>query len=202
MPRRSRKRNELAYYAGCIALVAVIALLQTAIAILGAGLAWVGEYLGPVWSLALATAIVLLGTRGLQWWWGRRRGRRTSPPSTDLLRILTLTDHGFEMYCRELLELEGYHAAVTKASGDKGVDIELKTRDGRTGIAQCKHVLNLRIGRPTVQQLYGEMIHRRAAFAYLITTGTFTAEALEWARGKAINVVDRDALLELAARHR
>jgi len=201
MPRRSRKSDEL-NYPGCIALLALLTILPAAIAILEAGLTWVGNNVALVLaSIALASAIVVFGPRLLRRWWRQRRARRAAPPSADLLRILTLSSYGFELCCRELLELEGYEAVVTKQTGDEGIDIELKARDGRRGVAQCKHVLNLRIGRPTVQQLYGEMIHRGATFAFLITTGTFTDEALEWARTKTITLVDRDALLEMAARH-
>jgi restriction system protein len=78
------------------------------------------------------------------------------------------------MYCRDLLESVGYGATVTKAAGDEGVDVELRSKDGQTGPAQCKHGVNLRVGRPTLRQLYGEMLSRRATFGHLMTTGTFT----------------------------
>ena len=130
---------------------------------------------------------------------GRRRPRR-KPPSADLLGILTLSTYGFEMYCRDILEREGYTATVTKATGDEGIDVELRAKDGQIGVAQCKQLLNARIGRPVLQQLYGEMINRRATFGFLMTTGTFTDEARKWARTKTITLVDRDELLRMADR--
>lgn len=172
----------------------------------------VRDWLGAAIAAALAFVTgtyVLFGRRRL---WRfirfalRRIRRRRSPraastaASPSLLGILTLSSYGFEQFCRDLLEREGYRATVTKATGDQGVDVELASRDGRIGVAQCKQVLNAKIGRPTVQQLYGEMISRRATFGFLITTGTFTTEAREWARPKTITLVDRDELLVMVAR--
>ena len=130
----------------------------------------------------------------------RVRRPRAKAPTADLLSVLTLSTYGFEMYCRDLLQREGYAATVTRATGDEGVDVELRARDGRIGVAQCKQVLNTRIGRPVLQQLYGEMINRHATFGFLMTTGTFTDEAREWARTKTITLVDRDELLRMADR--
>jgi len=130
----------------------------------------------------------------------RRVRPKRAPPSADLLRILTMSPVAFEHFCRDVLEREGFQAVTTKQTGDQGIDVELRARDGRIGVAQCKQTPHTNIGRPTVQQLYGEMISRGATFGYIITTGAFTDEAAAFARTKTITLVDRDALLAMVDR--
>lgn len=119
---------------------------------------------------------------------------------TDLGTILLMRPDRFELFCGQLLEREGYKARVTGRSGDLGVDIELSGRAGR-GIAQVKRWTGLPVGRPVVQQLYGQMTHDRAAYGYLITTSWFSRDATAWARGKRITLIDGRQLEVLATKH-
>ncbi len=147
-------------------------------------------------TIVLGTAVAAAAVLGFRYW--RRRRRRRPLVTGDLLGILTLSPYGFETFCRDLLEREGFRAVATRRSGDEGIDVELVAPDGRRGVVQCKHAPTARIGRPVIQQLYGEMISRHALFGYVMTTGTFTEEAKTWARTKTITLVDRDGLLAMA----
>jgi restriction system protein len=53
------------------------------------------------------------------------------------------------------------------------------------------------VGEPVVRDLYGTLLHEEAQGAYLITTGTFTKKAQDWAAGKPIVLYDGEALLGL-----
>lgn len=197
--RRNKSEDDVTSWIGCLWPLVLLWVAALGIQLAMELTAWIsGELPLVVGALAIAVALALGAPRALRRW----RARRRAPPSPDLLGILTLSSYGFEAFCRDLLEREGYTAFVTKQTGDQGVDIELRARDGRTGVAQCKQVLNTKIGRPVVQNLYGEMISRGATFGYVITTGTFTLEAVGWARPKAITLVDRDALLAMVERQR
>jgi HJR/Mrr/RecB family endonuclease len=195
VPRR--RRNEEFNPVACVLIIGILIAFPAIATILALGIDFVyREWILIVAALAIAMVVVL----GFVFRRRIRPVRRTAAPTANLLSILTLSTYGFEIYCRDLLEREGFTATVTKATGDEGVDVELRAKDGQIGLAQCKHGYNMRIGRPTLQQLYGEMINRRATFGFLLTTGTFTDEARTWARTKTITLVDRDELLRMASR--
>lgn len=202
MPRRRSSASD--DFSGCFGPLLVLfigaAALGLALQLLAAGIMFVREE----WPLVVAAiAIAVLALLALRRAW--RGARRRRPLLVDELAILNLSTYGFEAFCRDVLEREGYDAVLTKQSGDLGVDVELRAPDGELGVAQCKHSPTAKIGRKVVQELYGEMTSRRAGFAYVMTTGTFTDEARAWARAKPIVLVDRALLMEMLGdqvRHR
>lgn len=113
-------------------------------------------------------------------------------PELEELRSLNPTD--FEHFIAGLFERMGYSVEPTAATGDEGVDLFLK-RENKTAIVQCKRYRN-NVGQPIVRDLYGTMQHNRVEEAYLVTTGTITLPAQEWARDKPIHLVDGRALVE------
>jgi len=68
-------------------------------------------------------------------------------------------------------------------------------KGNRKGVVQCKRYKNT-VGQPVVRDLYGEMIHRRADEAYLITTATITLPAQQWASDKPMHLIDGNMLIE------
>lgn len=98
----------------------------------------------------------------------------------------------FEHLTALLFEERGYPAAASGKPGDEGVDVLL--RDGEyVGVVQCKRY-DGSVGQPTIRDLYGTMMHNNAEEAYLVTTGTVTRQAREWAFGKPISLIDGHAL--------
>lgn len=148
---------------------------------------------------AAATALAVVGGIALVLFqrWRRRIWLETH---TDLQTILLMHPRRFEDFCRELVIREGFKVKVTRYTSDQGVDLELQGAAGR-GIAQVKRWNGSGVGRPHLQQLYGEMAHRGAPFGYFITTSWFTRDAQEWARSKPITLIDGRGLEALASRH-
>lgn len=98
----------------------------------------------------------------------------------------------FEYLTALLFEERGYPAAASGKPGDEGVDVLL--RDGEyVGVVQCKRY-DGSVGQPTIRDLYGTMMHNGAEEAYLVTTGTVTRQARDWAFGKPISLIDGHAL--------
>lgn len=102
-----------------------------------------------------------------------------------------------------LLTCMGYHARVTKASGDGGVDV-IAHRD-ELGFeppiikVQVKQVLD-QIGRPAVQQLHGAI--ETGEHGLFVTLGGFTNDARVFERSKPnLRLVDGDALIALIYSH-
>lgn len=98
----------------------------------------------------------------------------------------------FELMTALLFEERGYPATSSGKPGDEGVDVLLQDGD-YVGVVQCKRY-DGSVGQPTIRDLYGTMMHNQAEEAYLVTTGTVTRQARDWAFGKPIHLVDGHAL--------
>ena len=123
-------------------------------------------------------------------------------------KIETMNPYQFEHLVRQLLEAMGYEdVEVTKASGDKGVDVLGKIQLGISTITEVVQVKRITgtIGRPIVDQLRGALGYHKAIRGTIITIGGFSAGAEEGAifAGVApITLIDGDALLELLVKHK
>lgn len=104
----------------------------------------------------------------------------------------------FEVVCREFLKMTGHEAHETNVGADGGVDIRV-TKPGDEvfrGIVQCKAWNAFRAGVKPVRELYGVKVAEKAKAAMLITSGMFTAEAEEFAKGK-VKLVSGRKFVEL-----
>jgi restriction system protein len=113
------------------------------------------------------------------------------------------TSYEFEHFIAHLLKCMGYHARVTRASGDAGVDI-IAHRD-ELGFeppiikVQCKQVLGT-IDRPDVQKLHGAIEH--GEHGLFVTLGSFSAGARTFEQTKPnMRLIDGEALIELIYAH-
>ncbi len=92
---------------------------------------------------------------------------------------------------------QGYAVEETLGGGaDGGVDLILR-RDGGVTVVQCKRWRGKPVRVQVVRELYGVMIDRRASAAKVVATTTFTPDAVAFARGKPIELVDAAALVRL-----
>jgi restriction system protein len=105
----------------------------------------------------------------------------------------------FEDLVGEAYRRQGYAVKEIVGGGaDDGVDLIL-TRNGETTLVQCKRWRGLPVPVGIARQLYGVLMDRRAAAAKLVATSQFTPEAIGFANGRPIELVDAEALLELLA---
>jgi RNA recognition motif-containing protein len=108
-----------------------------------------------------------------------------------------LTGRRFEELCAEIFARMGFHdVRLTPESGDGGVDIFAIQR-GLTGpalyVVQCKRQSPTnRVGRPTLQQLWGVWLETGATKAVLATTSFFTRPAREFQTNKQHRMELRD----------
>ena len=103
----------------------------------------------------------------------------------------------FEHLVLETYRRLGWKAEPTRASGDQGVDGFLR-RDGKTFVLQCKKFAKTRVGSPVLRDLLGTIVKEKASGGILVTTSSFTEEAIAWA-GEAANLtlVDGDSLVKM-----
>jgi restriction system protein len=150
-------------------------------------LAGVGQYILPILCLAGA---------GMSAW--RRRASQNlvtdvaQSKATDALDGMSWRE--FEMLVGEGFRLQGYQVVETGGGGaDGGVDLVL-TKPGKNGgekfLVQCKQWRAFKVGVDVVRELYGVMAARGATGGFVVTSGGFTDEAVSFASGRNVNLVD------------
>ena len=120
----------------------------------------------PVWALRRLTA----GRNGAQ------RCLRLDGPEFEAYVALVLKDNGFK------------HVALTKGSGDQGVDI-LAERNSRTYAIQCKNYAGA-VGNFAVQEAYAGAQFYGCEVAVVICPGEFTRGAKELAGSTGVLLWD------------
>lgn len=132
----------------------------------------------------------------------------TALEQRNALQILRLRDgeavvdfdsmdgHEFESFCAKLLELNGYErVAVTRGSGDQGIDI-LAERDGVRFGFQCKRYSG-EVGNAAVREVFAGKAFYGCHVAIVISNSSFTRAAHEAADGLGVILWDRIKLEEL-----
>ncbi|MBT9553341.1 MAG: restriction endonuclease [Hydrogenophaga sp.] len=150
-------------------------------------LAMAGQYILPF--------ICLLGAGTSAW---RRRERKNlvadvaRSKATDALDGMSWRE--FEMLVGEGFRLQGYQVVETGGCGaDGGVDLVL-TKPGKSGgekfLVQCKQWRAYKVGVDVVRELYGVMAAKGATGGFVVTSGKFTDEAISFASGRNVALVD------------
>lgn len=122
--------------------------------------------------------------------YGQYRRRKSLDGQYDLTTILDLGWRDFESLVAELFHRHGYSVAQKGgASPDGGIDIVLNRAHERV-LVQCKHWRAHRVGVSAVREVLGLMATERASGCALVTSGSFSDDAQDFARGKAIQLID------------
>ena len=158
------------------------------------GLATFGQYVVPVLLLAAAVVSALRRYR-------RRKLLEAAVRSQDAAAVDGMTWHEFELLIGEAFRRKGYAVVETGGGGpDGGIDLVLRkpvTNGNETYVVQCKHWKAQKVGVDVVRELYGVMTARGAAGGFVVTSGRFTTEAMAFAQGRNVRLVDGARLKEL-----
>jgi Restriction endonuclease len=122
-------------------------------------------------------------------------GRRWAPKILGIHSIediYALSPGQFEQFVAFLFQHSGFEARVVGHTGDEGIDIELRAHGSRI-VAQCKRYRDT-VGQPTVREFFGSFANI-ATEGYLVTTGTFSQPARDWAASRPLHLVDGTELL-------
>lgn len=161
--------------------------------------AMVGQFIVPV--------VGVIGA-GVSIW--RRKERRALVEAASHNQHSSAVDgiswREFEMLVGEGFRLQGYQVVETGGGGaDGGVDLVL-SRPGQNGsetfLVQCKQWRAQRVGVDVVRELYGIMAARGAAGGFVVTSGRFTDEAIKFAEGRNVRLIDGAKLRGLIQRPR
>lgn len=106
----------------------------------------------------------------------------------------------FEDVCMEYLKLKNCDASVTSIGADGGMDMKVSDNNGNViAIAQCK-AWNKPIGVSLVRELYGVMAAERVKHGIFLTTSDFSNDAKEFAKGKALMLIDGEEFVSVINR--
>ena|SRR5215510_13842447 len=107
-----------------------------------------------------------------------------------------MTDVTFKEFTGSLFREMGYTVEIAPATTDNGIDLLLRKNNQLIGV-QCKRS-NTPVSEPILRDFYSALISSGAQSGYVITTSTFTSHAYSFAEGKPIQLVDLEALVDLA----
>lgn len=136
---------------------------------------------------------------------GRRKRERlvddvACDTSVDSLRNMSWQD--FELLVGEAFRLKGYSVNETGGGGaDGGIDLQLR-KNGEVFLVQCKQWRAFKVSVNIVRELYGVMAAQGATGGFVVTSGVFTADAQQFAKGRNIDLIDGTKLKVMIERAR
>jgi hypothetical protein len=129
----------------------------------------------------------------------RSRMRQKTQNIQDVNELTNLSSAEFEGVVAETYRAIGNRVEIVAAQGDHGIDIIVYSPKGEKYAVQCKKWKG-KVGEPIVRDFYGAMQHENAVEGSIVTTGTFTPQAREWAKDKPIRLFDGDEFLKVLRR--
>lgn len=108
----------------------------------------------------------------------------------------------FEAMVEALFAQAGFETKTQSHGADEGIDIWLYSRNNPgapVSVVQCKHWQGKRVGVDKVRELRGVMAAKNVSKGQFATTSTFTEDAISFADGNGINLLDVQGLLALIA---
>lgn len=120
-------------------------------------------------------------------------------PRTDLAsNVCSMTAVAFKEFTVSLFREMGYTVEIAPGTSDNGIDLLLRKNHQLIAV-QCKR-WNAPVGEPVVRDFYSALMSSGAQSGYVVTTSTFTSHAYSFAEGKPIQLIDLEALIDLATR--
>jgi restriction system protein len=110
--------------------------------------------------------------------------------------IRSLPPREFERLVGAAYEQQGYRVDYANDGKDGGIDLIMR-RGAEIVLVQCKNWYRGWTGVPEVRELYGVLMSENRSRAVFVTSGVFSDEAIAFARGKPLALIDGEALLDM-----
>jgi restriction system protein len=157
-------------------------------------LAAVGQYAMPALLLLLAHYLA----RATQ----RRRIAQRLRADAHAVLAAQLSRREFETVLAEALQMQGYaieRSTVPEATSVDDADI-IARRDGETLVVRCRQWEALELDVPEAFSLNRTVVARGASAGILVTAGTFTSEAIAFARKRNLQLLSGIELVDMLSR--
>ena len=103
----------------------------------------------------------------------------------------------FERLIAEAFRAQGYSVIENEGTGaDGGIDVRL-SRGGETTIVQCKHYQRSSVGVAVIREMFGVQTSEGFDACMVVTSGTFTRDAKDFAEKNGIRLYDSKGLMAL-----
>lgn len=102
-----------------------------------------------------------------------------------------------ELVSAAYYECRGFRTQTTPCGADGGIDVTLYRPDSAEpfGIVQCKSWSTRQVGVKPLRELLGVMVHNKVTNGVFIATGTYTEEAINFAKANGIKLGTGETLL-------
>ncbi|MCF7982683.1 MAG: restriction endonuclease [Pseudomonadales bacterium] len=125
------------------------------------------------------------------------RKRRMLEKQSSIQSLNDLSWKEFEELVGEAYRRQGFAVKENhKLGADGGVDLRLE-KNGQVHLVQCKQWKSQKVGVSVVREMFGVMTGESASSVIVISSGTFTSEAHNFAAGKPIILIEGPQLLTL-----
>jgi len=126
--------------------------------------------------------------------------RRTFDRQTGAESIRSLSWREFEELLAEAFRRQGFSVEHCGAAGpDGGVDLRL-SKAGEATIVQCKHWQARQVGVRVVRELRGVIASEGVQSGIIITSGSFTPDARDFAATNPVRLIDGSELTSMIGR--
>lgn len=143
----------------------------------------------------MALAICWLGA--LLSYVASRKRKQLLDAQTGLDSLRAMNWREFEMLVGEAFRRRGYAVEETGLGGaDGGIDLILH-KDGRRELVQCKQWRSMQVNVSVVREMWGLAAHHGVDAVKIVSVGEFTRDAVAFARGKPIDLINGSRLVEL-----
>jgi restriction system protein len=155
------------------------------------GLDKIGYMLGGL----VALAILVGGVGGFR---SRQRHAAFLRQNITLGWVNTLRWQEFENLVGEIFRARGYLVENVGGGGaDGGIDLRLR-RPGETALVQCKRWKVFKVGVRPIREFFGVMTSERVDRGIFVSSGIYTNDALRFAEGKPLELIDGAQFAEMA----
>jgi len=147
-------------------------------------------------NMAGMFACIFLLTAAISAYHAWRRGELLDR-QTSVKSVKAVNWRDFEHMVSEAYRRQGYSVQESTGGGaDGGIDLVLN-KDGNRILVQCKNWRSRKVGVTTVRELFGVVTAENASEGIVVCSGHFTKDAIDFAKGKPVTLVDGAGLSHL-----
>lgn len=127
------------------------------------------------------------------------RKRKQLDAQQSIYSIRKLSWQQFEELVGEAYRRQGFRVVENDGAGpDGGID-QVISKEGKRFLVQCKQYRSQKVGVKVVREMFGLVAAEHAAGGIVICSGHFTQDAVQFAKGKNLELVDGEQLAQLVA---